>query len=139
MYLEPCQTSKIGCLTKKVNRFKSLTIFTKQSILEVWQGSGYASGSFKLFCRGFNRDTREGWYMSNWLWYSLQTKNFPLFQCHTWKYNIQANERLTRVKEKQSTIKLDVFVLSFIFFVPMYQTKSFINRSGTCYFLHASN
>ena len=52
--------------------------------------------------------------------------------------NIQANERLTRVKEKQSSTKLGVFVLSFIFFVPMYQIKSFINRSGTCYFLHAS-
>ena len=47
--------------------------------------------------------------------------------------------KLTRVKEKQSTIKLDVLVLSFILFVPMYQTKSFINRSGTCYFLHTSS
>ena len=53
-------------------------------------------------------------------------------------YNIQANERLTRVKEKQSTTKLRVFVLSFIFFAPIYQIESFINRSGTCYFLHTS-
>ena len=53
--------------------------------------------------------------------------------------NNQANERLTRVKEKQPSIKLDVFVLSFVFLVPVYQTKSFINRSGMCYFLHASN
>ena len=60
MYLEPCQTSKIECLTKKVNRFKPLTIFTKQSILDVWQGSGYAFGSLKLFFHGFKRDTREG-------------------------------------------------------------------------------
>ena len=103
MYLEPCQTSKIECLTKNVNRFKPLTIFSKQPILDVWQGSGYASGSLKLFYRGFKRDS---------------------------------NKRLTRVKEKQSIIKLGVFVLSFNFFAPMYQIKSFINRS-TCYFLHA--
>ena len=60
MYLEPCQASKIERLIKKVNRFKPLTIFTKQSILDVWQGFGYVSGSLKLFCHGFKRDTREG-------------------------------------------------------------------------------
>ena len=31
----------------------------------------------------------------------------------TWKYNIQANEELRKVKEKWSTIKLDFSVLSF--------------------------
>ena len=31
--------------------------------------------------------------------------------------------------------KLDVFVLSFIFFVPISQTMSVINRNGTGYFL----
>ena len=36
--------------------------------------------------------------------YLLQTKIAPLFSCHTWKYNIQAIERLTRVKEKKTTI-----------------------------------
>ena len=73
--------------------------------------------------------------------YSINSKQriFPYSNViHGSVYNIQANERLTRVKEKQSTTKLGVFVLSFIFFVPMYQIKSFINRSGTCYFLHAS-
>ena len=64
-------------------------------------------------------------------------KNFPLFLSHTWKYNIQARERLTKVKEKWSTIQLDVFVVSFIFFAPMSQTKSVINRSGVCYALYA--
>ena len=77
--------------------------------------------------------------MPNWLQYSLKTKNFPLFWSHTLKYNIQANERLTKVKEKWETIKFDVFVLSFIFFVPMFQTTSIINLSGKWYFLHASN
>ena len=51
--------------------------------------------------------------MPNWL-------RFLILMSYTWKYNIQVNERLTRVKEK-----LDVFVLSFIFFVSMYQTKIF--------------
>ena len=41
---------------------------------------------------------------------------FPIFRCHTWKENIQANERLTKIKEKLSNIKSDVFVLSFSLF-----------------------
>ena len=47
----------------------------------------------------------------------------------------------TKVKEKSSTIsiKFDIFVLSFIVFIPMPQTISVINIRGTCYFLHASN
>ena len=96
---------------KKGNRFKLLNIFTKQSILYIWPSSQYASGSLKLFCCGFKRDTREGWSMPNWL-------NFLIVM--SYMYNIQANERLTRVKEKR-----DIFILSFIFFIPMYQTKSF--------------
>ena len=48
-----------------------------------------------------------------------------------WKYNIQVNERLTKVKEKWSTIQFDV-LYSFIFFIPMSQTISVINRSDMC-------
>ena len=84
-------------------------------------------------------DTRKGWYVPNLLNYWLQAKNFPLFWSYTWKYNIEPNKRLTKVKEKSWTIKFDVFVLSFIFFVPMSQTISAINVSGACYFLQASN
>ena len=56
-----------------------MTIFGKHFILDVWQGSEYASGLFKLFCRGSKRDTQEGWYMPNWLSYSLRTspQNLP--------------------------------------------------------------
>ena len=36
--------------------------------------------------------------------------------------NTEAHQSLTKVKEKWSIIKLDVFVLSFIFFVPISQT-----------------
>ena len=107
-----------------------MTIFAKHSILDVWQGSEYASGLLKLFRRGSKRDTREGdIYQTN---YSIQTKNFLLVWSHKWKYNIQANEGLTKVEEKWSTIKFDVFVLSFFL-------SSVINRGGACYFLHASN
>ena len=52
---------------------------------------------------------------------------FSLFWSHTWKYNIQVNEGL-----------IDVFVISFIF-ISMSQKVSAINKSGACYFLHASN
>ena len=77
--------------------------------------------------------------MPNWLEYSLQTKNFTLFWSHMWNHHIQVNERLKKVKEKRSIIKFDTFILSFIFFVPMSQTISVINRFGTCYFIHTSN
>ena len=68
--------------------------------------------------------------MLKWLYYSLQTKNFPLFWSYIWKYNIQVNKRLTKVKEKLSTIKLwcTVFVLSFFFSIAMSQTISVINK-----------
>ena len=69
--------------------------------------------------------------------YSIHSKLriFPLL-CSC---NIQANKGLTKVQEKWSTIQFDVFDLSFIFFVPMSQKVSVINRSGACYLIHASN
>ena len=44
-------------LAKKVNGFKPLTIFTKHSILDVWQGSEFISGLLKLLCHDSKRDT----------------------------------------------------------------------------------
>ena len=87
-----------------------------------------ASGLRKLFCHGSKRNTLE---------YSLQTYISPFFWSHIWKYKIQPNERLTKIKEKWSTIQLHVCDLSFMFFIPMSQTIV-IKRSGTCYFLHTS-
>ena len=43
VYSKPCQTSNMERFVKIVNRFWPLTIFTKQSILDVPQGSEYAS------------------------------------------------------------------------------------------------
>ena len=40
VYSEPCQTSKMECL---VNSYNLLTILEKQSILDAWQSSEYAS------------------------------------------------------------------------------------------------
>ena len=42
-YSEPCQTSKMQCFAKIVIAEKALTIFPKNSILDIWQGSEYAS------------------------------------------------------------------------------------------------
>ena len=55
------------------------------------------------------------------------------------KYNIQVNGSLTTIKEKLSTIQLDVFDLSIIFSIPVSQQISAINKRGACYFLHTSN
>ena len=44
---------------KKVSSFYLLTIFAKHSILDVWQGSEYASGLLKLFCYVSKRNTQE--------------------------------------------------------------------------------
>ena len=81
------------------------------------------------------------WYMPNCIVFTLNLKFFHLFRSHTRKYNIHAfiHDRLAKVEEKWSTTKFDVFDLPFIFFIPMFQTKSAINRSSTCYFLHISN
>ena len=67
------------------------------------------------------------WYMPNWLWHLFQAKNLPLFWNHTQKYNIQANERLAKFKEKWSTTQY-VFSLSLILFIPMSLTVSAINN-----------
>ena len=40
---KPCQISKMERFAKTVKGFKSLTIFAKCSMLDVWQGSEYTS------------------------------------------------------------------------------------------------
>ena len=42
------QTSKIKLFAKIVNDWKSLTIFTKSFILDVWQGSENTSSEYKV-------------------------------------------------------------------------------------------
>ena len=44
-YSEPCETSKVEFFAKIVNGLESLTIFVKNSILGIWQGSEYGSRS----------------------------------------------------------------------------------------------
>ena len=43
----------------------------------------------------------------------LPYKISPVFWSNTWKYNIEAKERLAKVKEKRSTIQFDIFALAF--------------------------
>ena len=43
------------------------------------------------------------------------------------------------LKKKRSIIQFDAFDLCFILFIPMSQTVSVIDKTGACYFLHASN
>ena len=49
-YSEPCQASKMERFAKQVNVFQPLTFFAKRSILNVWQGSEYASIIDKRAC-----------------------------------------------------------------------------------------
>ena len=42
-YSQPCQTSKMELFAEIVQDWKSLTIFARSSIFEVWQGSEYSS------------------------------------------------------------------------------------------------
>ena len=61
---EPCQTSKMECLTKKKTAFSCGLFLQKNYILNVSQGSECASGILKLFSsHGAKRHTVENWYM----------------------------------------------------------------------------
>ena len=50
---EPSQTRELNFFTKINNGFPLLTVFVKSSILDVWQGSEYASGFIDSFFRYF--------------------------------------------------------------------------------------
>ena len=88
-------------------------------------------GCFSVILRGIHESVDI--YQTH---YSIHSK---LLWSHTWNCNIQANERLTKFKAKWSPIQFYVFNLSLIFFIPMSQTVSVINRSAACYFLHTPN
>ena len=45
-YQKSCQTSKMERSAKIVNSLKSLIFFANRSILDVWQGSEYASAMY---------------------------------------------------------------------------------------------
>ena len=111
----------IECFIKKVD------YFSKHSILGVWQGSEYASGILKLFRHGSKKDKGEHLIYPKFIMVFTLNWEFPapIFWSHTWKYKIQANESLTKIKEKWSNIQFDS--------IPMSQTISVINRSGANY------
>ena len=108
--------------------------FTKHSIFDISHGSEYTSGLLKFLCSGSQRVTWDC------LIYAKLIIVFPPnLEFSPYLEVIQANKRLTKIKKKMMTNQFDVFDLSFIFFISMSQTISALNRTWTCYFLHASN
>ena len=125
-----------------------MTIFTKQSILNVWQSSECISGLLKLFCRGSKRDTRERLMYAKLIILFTSNLEFPSYPFNLKKFWKKYSEvihgsttfkLIKRLKKKKITVQFDVFKFSFTFFIAMVQTVSDINKSGACYFLHASN
>ena len=96
-----------------------MTILAKHSFLDVWQSSAFVSIFLGLLSYGSKRNARL--IYAKLIIVFTQTKNFPLFWSHTWKYNIQVNGSLIKVKGKWSTVKFDVLFLSFIFLFPTRQ------------------
>ena len=77
------------------------------------------SGLFKLFYPGSERNTLECWlYIKLTIIFAPNLEFFPSSGViySTWKYNIQVNESITKIKEKWSIIQFDAFDLSCIFF-----------------------
>ena len=103
-----------------------MTISVKHSILDVWQGSDYASGLLKLLCCGSKRDTPENWYMPN------------IYICS--KLRIFPYSKVRHAKEKAINHWIWCFLcFALFFFIWLSQTIRVINRNDMCYFLHASN
>ena len=62
------QTPEVECFTKKVSDFKPLIVFVKHPILDVWQGSEYASGLLKISVAVILGEIHKNvWYMPLWL------------------------------------------------------------------------
>ena len=72
-YSEACQTSKMELFAKTINGWKSLTIFAKISILDVWQGSEYTS----VFSKGWGQGRGKKIFeqkggIGNWFFFQYQ-------------------------------------------------------------------
>ena len=110
-------------LNKKVNGFYAMTISTKHSILDVWQSSDYAAGLLKLLCHGSREIHGKTDICQTYIPSKLRT--FPYSE-------VTHGSRIFKLKKSQWTIEFDVFVLCFVFFIPLSQTISAISRNGTC-------
>ena len=85
------------------NDFQLLSIFAKQSILDVWQGSEYASRLLKLFCPGSKRDTQKCLlYIKLIIVFTPNLEFFPYSEVIQYMVNIQANKSITKIKENYS-------------------------------------
>ena len=82
-----------------------MIIFTKHSILDVYHGPEYTCGLLKLFCSGSQRDTWDFLMYAKLIILLTPNLEFPPYSeviqlQHSRNYNIQANKRLAKVKEK---------------------------------------
>ena len=84
-----------------------MTISAKHSILDIWQGSDYASGLLKLFCCGSKRDTPENWYMTN-IYIRFKLSIFPYSE-------VAYVSKTFKLKKRQSTMEFGVFCALFYF------------------------
>ena len=100
-----------------------MTTSAKHSILDVLHRSDYASGLIKLLChgsRGIHGKTDIcQTYIRSKLW------TFPYSE-------VTHGSATFKLKKSQWTTEFDVFVLCFIFFIPLSQTISATNRNGIC-------
>ena len=64
MYSEPFKTSKIKFSEKIVNEWKTLTVFAKRSILDICQGSHYASRASASLGILFSSPTNLSWQIA---------------------------------------------------------------------------
>ena len=77
-----------------------MTIFAKQSILDVWQGSEYASGLLKLFCPGSRKDTQECLlYIKLIIVFTPHLEFFPYYEVIPYMEAQQANKSITKIKK----------------------------------------
>ena len=94
-YSKPCQISKMKCL-EKVHSSQPLPIFAKHSIVDASHSPDCASGLLKLLCCGFKRDTcKVDVCQTDYIIHS----KLRILPYSEWKCNIQANKRLTKIKE----------------------------------------
>ena len=115
-----------------------MTFFARHFILDGWQGPEYPSGLLKLFYPGFKRDEQEGWYMSNGIIVFIPNYEFFPYSEVIHGSAKLSYPRLTKVKEKWSTVKVDAFGFFFlacaVFY--MHQTRGACACVCTCNCTH---
>ena len=91
-----------------------MTIFTKHSILDIWQGSKYAFSLLMLLCCGSKRNTQEGCYVPDSL---SKLKIFPYSEVIHGNTKFKLTKDFQRLKQNDIILNLMfLFSLSFSLF-----------------------